>query len=322
VELTFYGARGSCPIARRDQVRYGGNTTCLHFQTRSGQNLILDAGSGIRLLGADMMGRDYGAPAFAGGRFAEGRGEAFILVGHTHWDHILGFPFFAPLYVEGNSFVVVSAGQNGAHIRDILSKQQADLNFPVTIDYWSARLDYVSFAPGDELTLGEFRVETVQLNHAGITVGYRIEADDGVVAVYTDTARVREVRLGDGMRGPGPDKGFACEYLARLAHCARGADVLVHDAHFREREMVGFYHYGHSTVEDALEIARLAEVDQLVLFHHAPQHSDAVVDEKLALAHDLSRGEPLRVEAAAEGWRLTVGREAATLSNSKGEARR
>ena len=302
MELTFYGVRGACPVARRDQMRYGGNTTCLHFRTRSGQDLILDVGSGIRLLGAKMM-----QPAFAGGRFAEGRGGAFILIGHTHWDHILGFPFFSPLYVNGNRFVVVSAGQPGVHIRDILSGQQADLHFPVTFDYWSARLDYLPFIPGDELKLGDFRVETVQLNHPGLAVGYRIEADGGVVTVVTDAARVREVRVGDGMGGPKPDAGFTREYLARLAHCARHSDVLVHDSHFREREIVGRYHYGHATAEDALEIARLAEVSRLLLFHHAPEHSDTVVDEKLALARDLCRGERLTVDAASEGARIQVG---------------
>lgn len=310
MELTFYGARGSHPIARRDQLRYGGNTTCLHFRARSGQDLILDAGSGMRVLGRDLMRREFG----------EGRGEAFILVGHTHWDHILGFPFFVPFHVEGNRFVIVSAGQTGTHIHDILSGQQnAELNFPVPLEHLAAHLEYLSFKPGDELALGEFRVETVQLNHAGVTVGYRIEADDGIVAVYTDTARVREVRLGDGMAGPEPDAGFSKAYLKGLAHCARNADVLVHDAHFCEHEMVGRYDWGHSSVEDALEIARMAGVKQLVLFHHDPGHSDTVVDEKVALARDLSRDELLRVEAAAEGWRLSVGGDAVEDADSWNE---
>ena len=117
MHLTFYGARGSYPVARPDQIRYGGNTTCLHFQTQSGQELILDGGSGIRLLGQEMMQRE----------FAQGQGAAYILIGHTHWDHILGFPFFGPFQIEGNRFVVVSAGQPGAHIRDILAGQQIDL---------------------------------------------------------------------------------------------------------------------------------------------------------------------------------------------------
>jgi phosphoribosyl 1,2-cyclic phosphodiesterase len=160
---------------------------------------------------------------------------------------------------------------------------------------------------GDELTLGEFRVETVQLNHPGITVGYRVEADGGAVAVYTDTARVRRLRLGDGMGPRAPDEGFTREYLARLAHNARDVDVLVHDTYFLEHEIVGRYHWGHATVEDGLEVARMAGAKQLVLFHHHQDHSDREVDEKLARARDLSRGESFQVEAASEGWRLTLG---------------
>lgn len=299
MELTIYGARGSYPIARQDQLRYGGNSTCLHFRSRSGQDLILDGGSGIRLLGNEMMRREFG----------EGRGEAFILVGHTHWDHILGFPHFAPFYRRGNRFVVVSAGQTGVHVREILSGQQRAINFPVPFQELWARPEYMVFRPGDALALGDFRVETVQLNHPGITVGYRVEADGGTVAVYTDTARASQVRLGDGMGGPQPDDGFAREHLERLVHCARQADVLVHDTHFLEHEMLGRYDWGHSTVEDALQVACLAAARRLVLFHHHPNHSDTVIDQKLAMSRDLSRGEDLIVEAAAEGLRLQTGQE-------------
>jgi ribonuclease BN (tRNA processing enzyme) len=291
MKLTVYGTRGSYPIARRDQLHYGGNSTCLHVRSRSGQDLVLDAGSGIRLLGQEMIERELGT----------GQGQAIILVSHTHWDHILGFPFFVPLRRRGNRLVVVSAGQTGAHIRDILSGQQETTNFPVPLDDLEATLEYVTFKPGDTLSLGEFRVETVQLNHPGITVGYRIEADGCAVAIYTDTGRVREIRLGDGMGGSRPDTGFSRAYLAQIVHCARQADVLVHDTYFLEHEMRGRYHFGHSTIEDALEVARQAQVKQLVLFHHHPQHSDAVIDEQLALARDLCRGEMLEITAAAEG---------------------
>ncbi len=297
MELTFYGVRGSFPVARRDQLRYGGNSTCVHFRTHSGQDLILDGGSGIRELGEEMLRREFG----------QGGGMATILVSHTHWDHILGFPFFRPFYRQGNRFGIVSAGQTGAHIRDILSGQQNAINFPMTLEYAEARLEYMLFQPGDPMVLGEFRVETVQLNHPGITVGYRIEADGCAVTVYTDAARVREVRLGEGMGGPRPDDGFSRDYLERLAHCARRADVLVHDAHFAEHEIHGLYHYGHGTGEDGLEIARRAGARQLVLFHHHPERSDVAVDAQLGLVRDLCRGEGLRVNAAAEGLRIHVG---------------
>lgn len=312
MKLTFYGTRGSCPIARRDQARYGGHTTCLHFQTRSGQDLILDAGSGICRLSADMMQREFAGEFVEPGQqhalpAQPGQGMAHILITHTHWDHILGLTFFTPLLIPGNRFIVVSAGQTKAHIHDILSGQQEYLNWPWSIDDATASLEYQIFKPGDELTLGEFRVKTVQLNHQGITIGYRIEADGRAVAVYTDTGRVREIRLGDGMGGPEPDTGFSRDYLARLARCAQKVDMLVHDTYFLEHEMLGRYDWGHSTVEDALEMARMAEVNRLVLFHHHQDHSDTIIDEKLALDRDLSRGKPFGIEAAADGWLVDLG---------------
>ena len=297
MRLTFYGVRGSYPTARRDQVRYGGNTTCLHFSTRSGQHLILDGGSGIRLLGNEWIQQEFG----------QGQGEAIILVTHTHWDHILGYPFFTPFMRPGNRFLIASAGQIGSHIRDILSGQHTDLNFPIPFEHLTADLEYHSFSPGGKLEFGDFQIETVQLNHAGITVGYRIEADGGSVTVYTDTARVREVRLGDGMGIPVPNKVYAEGFLAQLANCARDSDILIHDTQFFEYEIVGRYHWGHATVEDALEIARMGQVKSLVLFHHDPGHSDTEIDAQLALAQDLSAGESFQVIAAAEGQQLEIG---------------
>ncbi len=291
MQVTFYGVRGSYPLSRRDQLRYGGNSTCIHVRSQSGRDLILDGGSGIRRLGENLMEREFGV----------GRGRAYILVGHTHWDHILGYPFFAPFYREGNEFLFVSAGQTNTHIREILSGQHEDLHFPVPFDNLDANLDFQTFKPGDKMALGPFVVETVQLNHPGITVGYRIEADGAVLTVFTDTARITETRLGDGMGGPAPDPGYSKEFKERLAHCARGSDVFVHDTHFLEHELVGKFHWGHSSYEDALEMASLASVRQLILFHHAPQHSDATVDQKLSHARDMARGSSLLIAAAAEG---------------------
>ena len=300
MRLTFYGTRGSYPSARRDQVRYGGNTTCLYFVSRSGQHLILDGGSGIRLLGHDLLQQEFG----------QGQGKATILVTHTHWDHILGFPFFTPFSYQGNHFVIASAGQIGSHIHDILSGQHADLNFPTSYETLvKAQVDYRAFNLGERLEFGDFRIETVQLNHAGITIGYRIEVDGVITTVYTDTGRIREIRLGDGMGMPVPNSVYAEGFLEQLAHCARNSDLLVHDSQFFEYEMVGRYHWGHSTVEDALELARMAGVKKLVLFHHNPEHSDTELDIKLALAQDLSAHDNFSVCAAIEGGEVNFNKE-------------
>ena len=296
MKLTFYGVRGSYPTARRDQLRYGGNSTCLLLEAGDAK-LILDGGTGIRVLGRQLMGQE----------FQFGHGEAYILVGHTHWDHIMGYPFFRPFYIEGNHFTFASAGQTGVHLREILSGQHRDLHFPVPFQALAADMDFVTFKPGESFSLGPFEIATVQLNHPGITVGYRIEADGASVVVFTDTARITKVRVGDGMGGPDPDPAFARTYTARLAELCHHADVLVHDTHFLEHELTSRYHWGHSSIEDALDIAHRGSVRTLVLFHHSPTHSDAIVDRKLAMALDLNRGSPMRIEAAAEGMRILVG---------------
>lgn len=298
MKLTFYGARGSYPISRRDNVRYGGNSTCVHIATASGAELILDGGSGIVNLGYDMLQRQFG----------RGEGSATILVGHTHWDHIMGYPYFRPFYVVGNELTFVSAGQTGVSLGEILSGQHHDLHFPVRFDELAATIRYRDFTIGDALEIGDARVRTFQLNHPGLTVAYRIEADGGCVVIATDTARIRDVRLGDGMGGPDPDRAFATRYTDELADFARDADVLIHDSQFFEHEIRGKEHWGHCTGEDALGAARRAGVRRLVLFHHAPEHSDAEVDNKVQEIRDLGRKDALEILAAVEGEPIEVGK--------------
>ena len=288
--LTCYGTRGSYPISRPDQVNYGGNTTCFQARAPDGSDLILDGGTGLINLGRDLMAREY----------ADGKGEAAILVSHTHWDHILGFPYFSPLRRRGNRFTFFSASQTNEHIQGILSGQHADLNFPIPFDTLSSQMVFKPIDPGGSISLRSFRCESVQLNHPGVTLGYRIESEAGTVTIYTDTGRIRRIRLGTGMGGPEPDEAFAQAYLKKLAHCARNSDLLIYDTQFFEYEMESLFFYGHSSVEDALEICRLADVKTLALSHHSPEHSDAEVERQLRRARDLAPPR-LQVEAAFEG---------------------
>lgn len=299
MKLTFYGVRGSYPISRKDNVRYGGNSTCMYVTTADGSEFIMDGGSGVVNLGYEMMGREFG----------RGRGRATILVGHTHWDHILGYPFFKPFYVPGNEFTFVSAGQIGLSIQDILSGQQHDLHFPVRFHELAATIRYRQIAIGERLKLNGTTIHTFQVNHPGITLAYRIEADNAAIVIITDTARIHAARLGDGMGGPDPDPAFTAQYTEELTAFCHGADILIHDAHFYEHEIQGKEHWGHATAEDALKLARAAEVNTLALFHHAPEHSDAQVEEILLTTQDLARGDPLQIVAATEGMSLEVTEE-------------
>jgi ribonuclease BN (tRNA processing enzyme) len=297
MKLTFYGARGSYPISRPDNVRYGGNSTCLYLQTSGGTELIMDGGSGVVNLGHEMMDREFG----------RGEGQATVLVGHTHWDHILGYPFFPPFYREGNRFTFVSAGQTGQSIQEILSGQHHDLHFPVPFDHLAASIEYHDFSIGERMRFGDAEVRTFQLNHPGLTVAYRIEADAAAVLIITDTARIHASRLGDGMGGMDPDPAFARRYTEALTVFAAGVDLLVHDAHFFEHEIRSKEHWGHSTGEDGLILARAAGIPSLALFHHAPEHSDAEVDTLLQNTRDLARLDDIRIFAAAEGETEIVG---------------
>ncbi len=289
MRVTFWGVRAAYPIARADNQRYGGNSTCVEIHHRSGQRIIMDAGSGIACLGRSLLEGEHG----------RGRGRSAIVFGHTHWDHILGFPFFEPFYVEGNRFEVYSAGQQRGDIESILGGQQLADNFPVRLDELASTLSFHTVHPGEPFQIGPIVVTPVQLNHPGLTLGYRFEPEDDparAVVVYTDTARIRAIQQGDDMPGT---PGFAEAYAQALRDHCRGAAVLVHDAHFDEVSIQGREHWGHSTARDALALAREAGVKHLVLFHHSPEHDDDHVDRILADARAAATG-GVRVSAAVE----------------------
>lgn len=297
--VTFWGVRGSYPIARRDNVGYGGNSTCIQIQSPGEEPLIMDGGSGIRVLGASLLGGTFGA----------GSGRANVLIGHTHWDHILGYPFFGPFYRKGNRFTFYSAGQSEADLPLILAGQHQELHFPVPFEELRAEMVFHRITPGESFRLGGFTIRTVQLNHPGFTIGYRIESGGAAVVIFTDTARIRCVQQGAGMKEQVERDGLAPfqeRYQRELTAFVGGADLLVHDSHFLEEEIVGKEHWGHSTPLDALALAREGGVRRLMLFHHAPEHSDEVVDRKLAYTRDAAQGTAVQVSAAREGMAVDI----------------
>ncbi len=296
MELTFWGVRGSYPISRPDNQRYGGNSTCIEVRHRSGAHVIIDGGSGIASLGRKLMD----------GPFGRGAGRCSVLFGHTHWDHILGFPFFQPLHAQGNRFEIYSAGQGPTDIESILGGQQAVDNFPVQLDTISADLGFHEIVPQRPLRVGALAVVPIQLNHPGMTLGFRIEPEGepgNAVVIFTDTARIQVVQQGDGMESS-PD--FIDAYAAAIERHCRDAAVLIHDAQFDDLSIQGREHWGHSTAGDAVALAAAAKVEHVVLFHHSPEHSDDHVDRMLADARARAP-HGLRVSAATEGHSIGAG---------------
>jgi phosphoribosyl 1,2-cyclic phosphodiesterase len=162
--------------------------------------------------------------------------------------------------------------------------------------------------PGASFAVGGYRISAIQLNHPGITLGYRVEHGDAAVVVITDTARIRAVQQGHGMAALAAEDpaAFQEHYSQALVDFCADARLLVHDSHFLEDEIAGKEHWGHSTAADALELARRAGARHLMLFHHAPEHSDEIVDQKLAGCRETAAEVPLQVSAAREGMAVHI----------------
>lgn len=285
--LTFWGTRGSVPSPGASTAYFGGNTPCVELRTGTGALLILDAGTGIRHLGHSLLERANGKPIVAD-----------ILLSHSHWDHIQGLPFFAPLFAPGHEFTVRGAPGALAGIESALRAQMTATVFPVSFDAFLAQ---VRFRALSEVERGDgYALKTCALRHPGGATGYRI-TDGNVGAPALVYISDNELGHADGYESPA---GWRDE----LVSFARGASLLVHDAMYTADEYERHRGWGHSRYEDVVDLALDAGVQRLVLFHHHPERSDTAMSEQVAECEKRARdkGGRLEVVAAAEGTTLTV----------------
>ncbi len=284
--VTFWGTRGSIPTPGAHTARYGGNTPCVAVEGARGQLVILDAGTGIRALGVQLVEKQNGAV------------KVEILLSHAHWDHIQGLPHFKPFFAPGNAVRIWGTRQGTASLEAILRQQMDPAVFPVPLDALSAELTVQQLEPA-EFSLGEFRVRTIKLRHPGTTLGYRLTPGKGGPSM----AYVTDNELGPGGHYDTPPT-WRRDFVAFL----QGADLLIHDAMYTPAELETHRGWGHSTYEEAVTLAQEAGVKRLVLFHHEPEHADEAMDELVAAArrYAQSRGRPLDVAAAQEGMQLTL----------------
>ncbi|HZI15196.1 MAG TPA: MBL fold metallo-hydrolase [Myxococcus sp.] len=253
-EVRFWGVRGSIPSPGPQTRRYGGNTPCV--EVRCGDELLIfDLGSGARALGDALLAA--AEPV---------RGSIFI--SHYHYDHLQGLPFFGPIFVPTTDLTLYGVPRNGQSVKQILGGQMVQPYFPVTAEgVFRAKLTYRDLVPTETLEIGPARVRTLELNHPGGNLGYRVECDGRSVVYATDIEH-----------GSALDSGFF--------EFARGADLLIYDTMYTEDE----YHgrcgpartgWGHSTWQAGVHAADAAEVKTLVLFHHDPGRDDAAMDKLL-----------------------------------------
>jgi phosphoribosyl 1,2-cyclic phosphodiesterase len=284
--VTFWGARGSIPTPGPDTARYGGNTACISIGGRSERLVILDAGSGLRPLGHELM------------KLRNGTLNADILLSHTHWDHIQGLPFFKPLSSRNTSVNIYGAAQEGVPLKDILGRQMDPMVFPVPLNALAASLAVIEIGEG-EFDLDDFRVCTLRLRHPGTTLGYRLVPTTGGGEI---------VYVTDNELGPGGSYEVPPDWRTKLVQFAEGADTLIHDAMYLDQIIQARAGWGHSTPRQAVDLAAEARCARLILFHHEPEHDDDALDRLLADTRTYAAkvAPRLVVDAAAEGMRLSL----------------
>jgi phosphoribosyl 1,2-cyclic phosphodiesterase len=285
MRVRFWGTRGSVPTPGPTTVRYGGNTACVEARTDGGTFFILDSGTGIRELGLNLMRE--GQPV-----------DAHILLGHTHWDHISGIPFFTPVFVPGNRFAIYGARDLDRSLRDVLAGQMHYTYFPVPLGDLRADMTFVELEEG-ELRVQDATIRTHYLNHTAVCIGYRVEADGVSMAYITDHEPY----------GLPNSEGFTHGGDRRLVEFVRGVDLLIQDAQYTPEEYVERRGWGHGSTDYVTDVACEAGARRLALFHHEPTHSDDDVDRMVAFARARAvdrGGRSIEVFAAAEGAQLVV----------------
>lgn len=295
--IRFWGVRGSIPSPGPETVGYGGNTSCVEFRA-GGEIIILDAGTGIRELGNALATEFAGQPL-----------KVTILITHSHWDHVHGFPFFQPAYDPSNAIRILGFEGTREGLAGIFSSQMESPYFPIGLAQMPSHLSFEELR-AMEFSIGDVNVRAAFANHPGVCVGYRLESAGSSVCYLPDHepfARMRnQSTLPEALKDQA--RQFAIAEDEKMIQFLEGTDVLVLDAQFDADEYATHTGWGHSCVDDAVELALRAKVKKLFLFHHDPSHCDAKIDQMVQHARSLvnKSGKQLDVAAAKEGFKMEL----------------
>ena len=272
MRVKFWGVRGSTPTPQAENLRYGGNTSCV--EVRFGNNLyIFDCGTGFRTLGQQLESEFQGKPLFA-----------HVFVSHFHWDHIQGIPFFRPLYDHPENQFAFHSSRRTRNFQRVMEEQMASPYFPVAISEMKATRNFYDIEEGVTQLEGA-TMRTQWLNHPQGCLGFRLETRNGILVYATDNE-------------PGDE-----HFDKAVRKLAEGADVLIYDAQYLPEEYEASKRgWGHSHWREAINIVLESGAQELVLFHHDPDHSDACIDAVVTKA----REHYPKVRAASEGMEILL----------------
>ncbi len=289
----FWGTRGSIPTPGNSAKKYGGNTSCVEIKCEDAL-FICDGGTGLRELGVELIKRAAGAPIV--GHF---------LFSHTHWDHIQGFPFFTPVYDEQNTFYVYGTSAGDRRVHQLLSGQMSSDSFPVDFKDLKSHIVASDLGGGSKIVDG-VKVTTFEQRHPGRSFAYAFEKDGHKVVFATDNEIDQTL--------PDPDLPQRESAVIRpvpqaFVDFCKGADLLICDGQYFDDEYPGKVGWGHPRATTCVDLALLAEVQQLAIFHHDPMHTDADVDRKILACKERAakHSDKLVVFGAREGLELRVG---------------
>ncbi|MDP8208477.1 MAG: MBL fold metallo-hydrolase [Candidatus Electryonea clarkiae] len=249
--ITFYGTRGSTPMPEEGYLKSGGHTSSILLEFNSGDVVILDAGTGIRKIGQHLSARPEGVPE-----------NIFIGMSHTHWDHIQGFPFFGPAYNPRQKLTIAISGEDydASDLETVFKTQMQSEFFPVPLDQMGAKITFWQPNLNRYTTSNGITIQSIKHNHPGNAYTYRIEELSTTIVYCTDIEH-----------GESIDE--------RIVELASGVDLLIHDAMYTNEQLKTRKGWGHSSWEQAVEVAERAEVQLLALFHHDPDHDDTFLDK-------------------------------------------
>jgi phosphoribosyl 1,2-cyclic phosphodiesterase len=272
MRIKFWGVRGSTPTPQPENMRYGGNTSCV--EVRLGESLyIFDCGTGFRMLGQSLRAEFGNRPV-----------SAHIFVSHFHWDHIQGLPFFGPLYDRPGNHFMFHSSSRARSLKQVFEEQMAPPYFPVSMSEMKARRDFYDIEEG-QIQLGDVTIQTLRLNHPQGCLGFRVETKEGVVVYATDN-----------------EPGNAA-FDKNVRKLAAGADLLIYDAQYLPEEYTAHKRgWGHSHWREAVNVAMESGAKELLLYHHDPDHTDACIDRVVQEARSFYA----RVRAAAEGMEIEL----------------